>query len=45
MLRNRCGSDYRLFRDVVMRRDHMTGVFCDRSLLRNERIVHVELLV
>ena len=23
----------------------MTRVFCDRSLLRNERIVHVELLV
>jgi len=45
MLRNRCGSNYCLFRDVVTRRDHMTRVFCDRSLLRNERIVHVELLV
>jgi len=45
MLRDRCGSNYCLFRDVVTRRDHMTRVFCDRTLPRNERIVHVELLV
>ena len=44
MLRNRCGSNYCLFRDVVTRRDHMTR-FSWQELLRNERIVHVELLV
>ena len=36
MLRNRCGSNYYLFRDAVTRRDHMTRVFVTGASSKRE---------
>ena len=40
MLRNRCGSNYCLFRDVVTRRDHMKRVFVTGASSKRENSTH-----